>query len=261
MTILDTIAEATKCRVDNDRRNLPKAVVRAAAENLPGRDRAFEKALRKKGLSFICEVKKASPSKGVIDPAFDHLETAREYAKAGADCISCLTEPEWFLGSDEIFTDIRSAVATPMLRKDFTVDSYQIYQAKCLGADAILLICSLLDPPELAYYLELCKELGLDALVEARDEKQVEMAADAGASIIGVNNRNLKDFSVDLTTTERLRRFAPEDALFVAESGILTADDITALGKSRPDAVLIGEAFTRAADKAKLLKEFREAAL
>jgi len=217
----------------------------------------FEKALGKPGLSFICEIKKASPSKGIIVETFPYLEIAEEYEKAGADCISCLTEPKWFMGSNRIFTDIRSRVGVPMLRKDFTVDEYQIYQAKLMGADAVLLICAILDGRTIRRFLELCDSLELSAVVEAHDEDEVKTAVQSGARIVGVNNRNLKDFSVDTGNSCRLRALVPPNVLFVAESGVGTARDIEMLRKSGADAVLIGEALMRAPDKKAMLSELR----
>lgn len=220
----------------------------------------FRAALAKPGLSFICEVKKASPSKGVIDQDFPYLDIARDYEYAGADAISCLTEPKWFLGSDQIFTDIRQEVDTPMLRKDFTVDAYQLYQARLLGADCVLLICALLDTKTLERYLGLCDDLGLSALVEAHDEKEIASAVAAGAEIIGVNNRNLKDFSVNFDNAARLRDQIPPGVLYVAESGVKTPADAAAVKAMGADGVLIGEALMRAKDKGAMLAALREAA-
>jgi indole-3-glycerol phosphate synthase len=230
------------------------------SSNYPCRERfCFEQALRKDGLSFICEVKKASPSKGIISHSFPYLDIAKEYEAAGADCISCLTEPKWFLGSDEIFRDIRSAVRTPMIRKDFTVDEYQLYEAKLMGADAVLLICAILDTKTIERYLGICADLGLSALVETHDESEIQSAVDAGAKLIGVNNRNLKDFSVDFSNAARLRDQIPADCLYVAESGVRTADDVAALSKIGADAVLMGEVLMRASDKSALLAQMRHA--
>ena len=217
----------------------------------------FEQALRADGLSFICEVKKASPSKGLISPDFPYLRIAQEYEAAGADCISCLTEPKWFLGSDEIFTEIRRTVNTPMIRKDFTVHEYQIYQAKLMGADAVLLICAILDTDTIAHYLSICDSLGLSALVETHDESEIDSAIAAGAKLIGVNNRNLKDFSVDFSNASRLRDRIPADCLYVAESGVKNAEDVAALRKIGADAVLMGEVLMRAPDKTALLNRMR----
>ena len=194
--ILDELAAYAAERVKADAAKHSLQELKERCQDLPaGRTPfCFEQALRADGLSFICEVKKASPSKGVIAPDFPYLRIAQEYEAAGADCISCLTEPKWFLGSDKIFTDIRETVHTPMIRKDFTVDAYQIYQAKLMGADAVLLICAILDTKTIASYLELCDNLGLTALVEAHDAAEIQSAVAAGARVIGVNNRNLKDF-------------------------------------------------------------------
>ena len=259
-TILDQLADYARVRVAADQERVPlDSLKRLIADGaVPAREPfAFETALKKPGLSFICEIKKASPSKGIISEEFPYLEIAREYEHAGADAISCLTEPKWFLGSDQIFQEVRETVSTPMLRKDFTVGEYQIYQAKAMGADAILLICAILEEDEIRRCLAHCDELGLSALVEAHDADELEKAARAGARIIGVNNRNLKDFSVDTGNSRKLRALAPEGVLFVSESGIRTAEDIRALRESGVDAVLIGESLMRAADKKAMLDQFR----
>ena len=223
------------------------------------RGTAFYGAVARPGMSFICEVKKASPSKGVIDPVFDYLAIARAYERAGAEAVSCLTEPKWFLGSDAIFRDIRAAISTPMLRKDFVVDEYQLYQAKTMGADCALLICAILDTATLARYLGICEDLGLAALTEAHDETEIAAAVAAGARMIGVNNRNLKDFSVDLGNAARLRERIPADRLYVAESGVKTPADAAAMQQIGADAILMGEALMRAEDKAAALAAMREA--
>ena len=217
----------------------------------------FEAALRKPGLSFICECKKASPSKGLIAPEFPYLEIAKEYEAAGADCISVLTEPKWFLGSDMYLKEIASAVRLPCLRKDFTVDPYMIWEAKTLGAGAVLLIVSLLKEERLREFLQISEELGLSALTEVHDEAEAETAVRAGARIIGVNNRNLKDFTVDTGNSRRLREMVPEDVLFVSESGVKNAEDVAALRAAGADAVLIGEALMTAPDKKQKLRELR----
>lgn len=261
-TILDDLADHARARVSADRAKEPLAALknRCGRGDVPKREPfAFEAALRKPGLSYICEVKKASPSKGVIAEEFPYLEIARDYESAGADCISCLTEPKWFLGSDAIFSEIRAEVSIPMLRKDFTIDEYQIYQAKTLGADAVLLICALLDEATIRRYLALCGELGLSALTEAHDAAELKTAIAAGARIVGVNNRNLKDFSVDTNNSGRLRANVPEGVLFVSESGIRTYEDVRSLRESGVDAVLIGEALMRSADKKATLAQFRGA--
>ena len=214
-----------------------------------GSGELFENALKKEGLSVISEVKKASPSKGVIDPVFNYLDIAKEYEKAGADAISCLTEPKWFLGSDEIFKEIRKSVSIPMLRKDFVVDEYQIYQARVMEANCVLLICAVLDDEHIKKYLEICDDLGLAALVETHDEEEIKRAAALGAKIIGVNNRNLKDFSVDFERAVNLRKLIPKDAIYVAESGVSSGEDADILRDIGADAVLVGEMLMRSSDK------------
>ncbi|MGI6123895.1 MAG: indole-3-glycerol phosphate synthase TrpC [Acetivibrionales bacterium] len=260
-TILQTIAEHSRLRVIKDRQYLPLDTLKAiCTENSKADGKSFEDALRKPGISFICEVKKASPSKGIISEDFPYLNIAQEYVHAGADCISCLTEPKWFLGSDDIFKEIRDKVSIPMLRKDFVVDEYQIYQARYMGANAVLLICAILDTETVAKYLELCERLGITAIVETHDENEIKKAVAAGARIIGVNNRNLKDFSVNFENCKKLRSHVPDDVIFIAESGIRTADDIEALRKEKVDAVLIGETLMRAQDKRKMLESLRNGA-
>ena len=204
--------------------------------------------MKRPGMSFICEVKKASPSKGIIAPNFPYLDIARDYAAAGADAVSCLTEPMWFLGSDQIFTEIRQTISLPMIRKDFTVSEYQIYQARLMGADCVLLICALLDTATIAKYL-----------VEAHDAREIRSAIAAGARMIGVNNRNLKDFSVDFTNAARLRDLIPPEAVYVAESGVARPADVAALKSIGADAVLMGEVLMRAKDKGAMLAALREA--
>ena len=259
MTILEQLAGHAAQRVEQAKAQRPLAALRAEAEALPRGDFAFERALRGPGLSFICECKRASPSKGLIAPDFPYLEIARAYEDAGADAISVLTEPRWFLGSDDYLRQIAAAVRTPCLRKDFTVDPYMIYEARLLGASAVLLICSLLDEPRLREYLALCDSLGLSALVEAHDEAEAGMALRAGARVIGVNNRNLKDFSVDTGNSRRLRALIPPEVLFVSESGVRDAGDVQQLRQAGADAVLIGEALMRAPDKKARLAELRGA--
>lgn len=248
--ILDVIALSTKGRVERAKQLVPLAEIKERALQIktdtPFR---FEKVLKKEGISFICEVKKASPSKGVIAKDFPFLQIAREYEAAGADAISVLTEPEFFQGSDDTLSQIRQTVKTPVLRKDFTIDEYQIYEAKTLGADAVLLICALLDTETLVNYLHICDTLGISALVEAHTPEEVQSALKAGARIIGVNNRNLKTFEVDISTCMKLRELVPQDIMFVAESGIKTAEDIAKLKKANANAVLIGETLMRSADK------------
>lgn len=257
-TILDTIAEYAKKRVEANIEKMPLEVIKKQAFSMDCETGfPFEKALAKEGIQFICECKKASPSKGIIAEEFPYLEIAKSYEAAGAACISVLTEPKWFLGSDEYLKEITQNVTIPCIRKDFTVDEYMIYEAKLLGASAILLICALLSEEQIRSYIQICDQLGLSALVEAHDEKEVEMAAKAGARIIGVNNRNLKDFTVDIHNSGRLRKLVPDDILFVAESGITSYEDIKVLQDEKVSGVLIGETLMRAADKKKMLNALR----
>ena len=256
--ILDEIAAYTRTRVEALKKHKSLYDVRDEAEGRPaGKD--FYGALAAPGLSVIAELKQASPSKGLIAPDFERifLDKARQYEEGGAAAISCLTEPKFFFGSDEYLRKVRVAVQLPILRKDFTIDEYQIYEAKCLGADAVLLICSLLSESQLAEYLCQAHELGLSALVEANDADEVGAAIAAGAGIIGVNNRNLKDFSVNPLNSLRLREQIPADKIFVAESGIAKASDCAGLKAAGVQAVLVGEALMRSADPATMLKEMR----
>ena len=220
-------------------------------------DHPFEKALKAKDISFICEVKRASPSKGIIAEEFHYLDIAREYEGAGAAAISVLTEPYYFKGDDRYLREIADTVSIPLLRKDFTVDSYMIYEARVLGASAVLLICAILDKDTLAEYINIAHSLGLSALVEAHTEAEVDMALAVGARIVGVNNRNLNTFEVDITLSERLRRMAPRDIIFVSESGVRTADDVAMLRYIGVDAVLVGETLMRSTDKKASLTELR----
>jgi len=258
MTILDTLAEHAQNRVNAAKQKRSLASLRADAEAMPKSSFVFESALRGEALSFICECKKASPSKGLIAPDFPYLQIAKDYEAAGADCISVLTEPDYFLGSDSYLAEIAAAVRIPCLRKDFTVDPYMIYEAKLLGASAVLLICAILDEARLQEYHDIADSLGLSALVETHDEYEIETAAKIGACIIGVNNRNLHNFSVDSGHAARLRQYAPENALFVSESGMQTPADIANAKKAGADAVLIGETLMRAPDKAKMLQYLKQ---
>lgn len=257
MTILDQLAAHARERTGQAKKKIALGELRQQALSLPKGDFAFEDALKKPGISFICECKKASPSKGLIAPDFPYLQIAKDYEAAGADCISVLTEPKWFLGSDKYLKEIASSVSIPCLRKDFTVDEYMIYEAKMLGASAVLLICSILSEEQIKEYIGVCDELGLSALVETHDESEVQTALSAGARIIGVNNRNLKDFSVDTGNSGRLRELIPGNVLFVSESGVNSAGDVAKLRKIGADAVLIGETLMRAPDKKAKLDELR----
>ncbi|MCR5755894.1 MAG: indole-3-glycerol phosphate synthase TrpC [Acetatifactor sp.] len=257
MTILEQLAEHAKERVKLSKAQVTLETVKAEALQMQKGDFGFEKALKREGISFICECKKASPSKGLIAEEFPYLEIARQYEAAGADCISVLTEPKWFLGSDRYLCEIAGQVSIPCLRKDFTVDEYMIYEAKLLGASAVLLICSILSRQQMKEYLAICETLGLSALVETHDEREVESALEAGARIIGVNNRNLKDFTVDTSNSMHLRRLVPQDVLFVAESGIKTREDVETLENIGASAVLVGETLMRAEDKTMMLRTLR----
>lgn len=256
--ILNRIASYTRKRINEAKENTSLDEIMEAAFSMKTETKfRFENAIKGDEISFICECKKASPSKGIIDYNYNYLNIAKEYELSGASCISILTEPKWFLGSDEHLISIAKTVSIPCIRKDFTVDEYMIYQAKYMGASAILLICSILDKYSIKRYLDICEELGISALVEVHDEYEVDIAIESGARIIGVNNRNLKDFSVDIRNSERLRKFVPKDILFVAESGIKTEDDVRRLVESEVDAVLIGEALMKSSDKSDLLDSLR----
>ncbi len=257
MTILDKLAEHARERVAEAEKIHPLDEIKAKALALPKGEFEFEKALRKDDIAFICECKKASPSKGIIAEDFPYLQIAQEYEKAGADCISVLTEPKWFLGSSDYLREIAEKVSIPCIRKDFTVDSYMIYEAKILGAKAVLLICSILTEAQIKEYIAICDELGMSALVEAHDEKEVAVAVRCGARLIGVNNRNLKDFTVDTSNSRRMRELVPDDIIFVSESGVKNAEDIALLRKSGTNAVLIGETLMKAEDKTEKLKELK----
>lgn len=257
MTILDRLAEHAKERAEEAKRTTPLFDIRRQAEGLPKGTFSFEKALKKQDISFICECKKASPSKGLIAAEFPYVQIAKDYEAAGADCISVLTEPKWFLGSDAYLKEIANAVSIPCLRKDFTVDEYMIYEAKTLGASAVLLICSILSERQIKEYIDICDTLGLSALVEAHDEAEIGTAVRAGARIIGVNNRDLKDFSVDTENSARLRQLIPQEILFVSESGVKSAEDVRRLRDIGADAVLIGEALMKAPDKKEKLRQLR----
>ncbi len=256
-TILDRLADHARERVEEAKRRQSLTEIRQRASDMPKGNFAFENALKKPDIAFICECKKASPSKGLIAPEFPYLSIAREYEAAGADAVSVLTEPKWFLGSDKYLKDIAEAVSIPCLRKDFTVDEYMIYEAKLLGASAVLLICSILSEEQIKEYIGICDGLGLSALVEAHDGEEVEIALRAGARMIGVNNRNLKDFSVDTENSRRLRQMILPEVLFVSESGVGSAEDVSRLRGIGADAVLIGETLMRAADKKAKLRELK----
>lgn len=253
--ILNTIAENTRQRYEKIITEKPLEKIKSQALAMPKGDFEFERALKGDTLSFICEIKKASPSKGIIAEDFPYLEIAKEYENAGASCISCLTEPKWFLGSDKYLKEVAEAVSIPVIRKDFTVNEYQIYEAKILGAKAVLLICAILDTDTIKKYIEIADSLGISALVEAHNEAEVKSALTAGARIIGVNNRNLKDFSVDVNNSAKYRKMIPDDIVFVSESGIKTHEDVQVLIENGTNAVLIGETLMRSSDKKQKIKE------
>lgn len=262
MSILNEIAQRTKERIEEQKFKVPLREL-VAQQNSESAKKAAEKtsfleALKKPGMSYICEVKKASPSKGLIAADFPYLDIARDYEQAGASAISCLTEPFYFQGADRYLQEISQTVNIPVLRKDFTVDEYMIYQAKAFGASAVLLICAILDNSQLKAFGELAQDLGLDALVETHDEWEMDRALNLEAKIVGVNNRNLHDFTIDMGNSLRLRSMAPADTVFVSESGIKTAEDIRILYENRVDAVLIGESLMRSTDKKAALAKLNE---
>jgi len=257
MNILERLANSARSRVKQAKGSLSMEGIKDKAYSAKKGEFEFENALKKTGLSFICECKKASPSKGIIVQEFPYLTIAKEYEKAGADAVSVLTEPTEFLGNDKYLEEIAQSVNLPCLRKDFIIDEYMIYEAKILGAKAFLLIVSLLSEDELKSYIKIGESLGMSALVETRDEIEIKRAVDAGARIIGVNNRNLKDFSVDVTHSAKLIELIPQNTLFVAESGIKTASDVKKMRDIGADAVLIGEALMLANDKRAKLKELK----
>ena len=258
MTILDQLADHARERVALSKEKVSLDEVKARALEIADQSFSFEKALAANpDIAFICECKKASPSKGLIAPDFPYLEIARSYEEAGADCISVLTEPKWFLGSDQYLKEITSEVKIPCIRKDFTVDPYMIYEAKLLGASAVLLIMSILDEKTAGEYLKVADSLGLSALVETHNDEEVKQALTITARIIGVNNRNLKDFTVDTENSRKLRQLIPSDVLFVSESGVSSPEDVRKLRRIGADAVLVGETLMRAEDKKKRLAELK----
>jgi len=254
--ILDRIVKSTEKRVAALKKTTSRQTLKEQVK-MPDQPFAFEKALSADGIAFICEVKKASPSKGVIAEDFPYVSIAREYEAAGANALSVLTEPEFFQGSNDYLTEIKKNVSIPLLRKDFIIDEIQIYEASLIGSDAILLICSILTDDQVKRYLQIADALGLSVLVEAHDEEEIHRALNAGGRIIGVNNRNLKNFEVDLNNSIRLRKLVPPEILFISESGIKTAADIIKLKENGTNAVLIGESLMRSGDKKKELNKLK----
>lgn len=259
--ILDDIALATRKRIEAKKKKISFEEIKKMAMEIAKTETEFtfpfEQEIAKSDISFICEVKRASPSKGLIAKEFPYLEIATEYEKASADCISVLTEPEYFKGNDCYLKEISQRIRVPIIRKDFVIDEYMIYEAKVLGASCVLLIVALLDESTLRRYIEICDKLGLSALVEVHDEKEITSAMNAKARLIGVNNRDLRDFTVDIQNSIRLRDKIPSDILFVAESGIKTAEDVRILREYNVNGVLIGETLMRSTDKKALLVELR----
>lgn len=255
--ILDELADYARERVEKAKKEKSLDEIKEKALSMAKGTFAFEKALVEQKPAVICEVKKASPSKGIIAEEFPYVDIATEYERIGATCVSVLTEPKWFLGSDDIFREIRSEISLPMIRKDFTIDEYQIYEAKVMGADAVLLICALLDTETIRRYMEICDELGMTALVETHNLEEIQSAVKAGARVLGVNNRNLKDFTVNLEHASDLKQFVPEGIIFVAESGIVTVEDGQKLLAEGADALLIGEALMRSQDKKGFVKALK----
>ena len=260
--ILEKIAADTRIRVASCKETISLKDIKEQAEQLAKEERMqnenhflfpFEQALKKPDITFICEVKKASPSKGIIAEEFDYVRIAKDYEKAGASAISVLTEPKYFLGDNRYLTEISREVSLPLLRKDFVVDVYQIYEAKVIGASAVLLICEITEEEQLKEYLDTAHSLGLSVLVEAHTQEQIDKAVRSGARIIGANNRDLKNFQVDVETAKRLRHLVPKEVLFVSESGIRTPEEIAHLREAGADAVLIGETLMKSEDKTKTL--------
>lgn len=251
--MLDKIVEKTKIRLESYDKSFEDKIDKSDISY----DFPFEKALKEKPIAIISEVKKASPSKGLIAEDFDYLAIAKEYEKSGASAISVLTEPDFFMGSIQYLSEIAEEVSIPILRKDFIIDQIMIYEAKASGASAVLLIAAILDDSQLKYYLDLAHSLGLSALVEAHDEIEIKRALDAGARIIGVNNRNLKDFTVDINNSVRLRKLVPEDIIFISESGIKTSEDVRRLKENNVDGVLIGETLIRSNNKMEMIQELK----
>lgn len=255
--ILTKLADSTRNRVEREKKQIQLEMVKKQALAMKKGDFSFEKVIAEGDISFICEVKRASPSKGMLVEEFPYVQIAKDYEEAGASCISVLTEPDYFKGDKQYLKEISENVTVPLIRKDFIIDEYMIYDAKIHGASCVLLICSLLDKETMEKYIEICDNLGMSALVEAHDEEEIQKAVEAGARMIGVNNRDLKTFTVDIGNSERLRKLVPDNILFIAESGIKTNADINRLRKAKVNGVLIGETFMKAENKKEMLQKLR----
>lgn len=255
--ILTKLADSTRDRVEREKKQISLEMVKEQALAMKKGDFSFERVIAEGDISFICEVKRASPSKGMLVEEFPYVQIAKDYEEAGASCISVLTEPDYFKGDKQYLKEISENVTVPLIRKDFIIDEYMIYDAKIHGASCVLLICSLLDKETMEKYTEICDNLGMSALVEAHDEEEIQKAVEAGARMIGVNNRDLKTFTVDIRNSERLRKLVPDNILFIAESGIKTNADINRLRKANVNGVLIGETFMKAENKKEMLQELR----
>ena len=253
--ILTKLADSTRDRVVREKKQIQLEMVKKQALAMKKGDFSFEKVIAEGDISFICEVKRASPSKGMLVEEFPYVQIAKDYEEAGASCISVLTEPDYFKGDKQYLKEISENVTVPLIRKDFIIDEYMIYDAKIHGASCVLLICSLLDKETMEKYIEICDNLGMSALVEAHDEEEIQKAVEAGARMIGVNNRDLKTFTVDIGNSERLRKLVPDNILFIAESGIKTNADINRLRKAKVNGVLIGETFMKAENKKEMLQK------
>jgi indole-3-glycerol phosphate synthase len=256
--ILDVIVEDKKKRLLEHKQRISETEMRTLAEQatqnrVPG---CFYEALKKPGISIIGEFKKASPSLGKIAKTMELTDRIEEY-NASVDCISCLTEEDHFLGNIDYFKQIRSITPLPMIRKDFMIEEYQFYEAKAIGADAILLIAAILDDVQMKDFYALATELGLDALVEVHDEREMERALRIEPKIVGVNNRDLRDFTIRLDNTKKLSVMVPKDKVFVAESGIVNDDDVRFLKECRVDAFLIGRAFMESENPLEVAKRWK----
>jgi len=254
--ILDDIVADVRLELQKRKKKIPLEEMRKAAFRQPAA-LDFAPALRGDGIRLIAEVKKASPSRGLIRADFHPVEIARTYAAGGAAAISVLTEPNFFQGSLDYLRDIKKSLGDiiPLLRKDFINDPYQVYEARAYGADALLLIAAILSPAKLSELLSLSHELGMKCLVEVHNEAEVETALKSGAKIIGINNRDLRTFKVDINTTRRLKPLIPEDRIVVSESGIKNRSDVEKIKSWGVDAVLIGEALMASKDIAAAMKE------